>query len=111
MQAGAQRSWHMLLDHHGILTACSAAALPRLPAARYALDMHRHMCLQRVSNVFGKTLGKLRSDAVARSQSSRALTASAAAGVQSEGVVGAVCEACVGPGGIQGQWAGMLSRH
>jgi hypothetical protein len=47
-------------------------------------------------NAFGKALGELRSDAVARSQSSRAQTASAGAGVQRAGVVGAVCEACLG---------------
>ena len=56
------------------------------PAARGSICVVICTC-----NAFGKALGELRSDAVARSQSSRAQTASAGAGVQRAGVVGAVC--------------------
>ena len=62
------------------------------PAARGSICVIICTC-----NAFGKALGELKSDAVARRLSSRAQTASAAAGVQRAGEVGAVREACVGP--------------
>ena len=66
--------------------AFSAAALPRLPAARYASSYIPAMRS-------GKPWVSTEVTRVARSQSSRAQTVSAAAGVQRAGVVGAVREA------------------